>query len=80
MSYLYGLSCVVYDENNRELFRAGNPGLAYMMLIEKGLLTGANIDRQYTLVCDDSKLTVNKNTPMAEVNRYSRNSVLDWLY
>lgn len=80
MSYIPDISCAVYDENNRELFRAGNPGWAYMLLIEKGLLTGANIDRQYTLVGDDYKLTVNKNTSMAELNKYSLARAWAWSY
>lgn len=70
--YIPDISCVVYDENHRELFRADNPGWAYMLLIEKGLLTGVNSDRQYTLVGNSVKLTVNKNTSMEEINWYSR--------
>ena len=77
--YTPDLSCRVYDEDHRELFRAGSAGWAYLRLVEKGLLSGGNINRKYTLVVEEfGVLTVDKDTTMEEINKYSFNRSGPW--
>lgn len=68
--YVHDISCKVYDENHRELFRAGSAGWAYLRLVEQGLLSGGNVNRKYTLVGIDYVLTVDKDTTMDEINKH----------